>query len=134
MTHANAWHIDNIEWQETSANGTKSALLEGRRDLPGRPFTHAFFIPAGFWDLAHWHSADARVAVLRGALHLGYGDVHNASKLSIYRAGSYVIVSANARHFDGSDEDTLSIGTAVGRWTMHYIDASAQPSAGTTGS
>jgi hypothetical protein len=60
------WHVDSLPWQEIGADGTKYALLEGRRDVPGEVFSYAFFIPAGFWDPAHWHTADARTVVLKG--------------------------------------------------------------------
>jgi len=64
---AQAWDAKSIKWQDIGADGTKSALLEGRRDVPGEAFTYAFFIPAGYHE-HHWHSADARVAVIQGAL------------------------------------------------------------------
>ena len=60
MKQAQAWNLESLEWQDIGVDGTKYALLEGRRDLPGEGFTYAFFIPAGFWDPAHWHTADAR--------------------------------------------------------------------------
>ena len=86
-TQPAAWTADTIDWQEIDADGTKYALLEGRRDVPGQAFTYAFFIPAGFWDPAHWHTADARVAVISGSLYLGYGDMHEDDKLVGYGAG-----------------------------------------------
>lgn len=131
MAQPNAWHPDHIEWQEIGADGTKYALLEGNRNTEGEAFTYAFFIPAGFWDPAHWHTQDARVAVMQGTLYLGYGDEHSEADLKAYPAGSYVLVPANARHFDGSLEDTLIIGTAVGRWATHYVNPLHQASAGT---
>lgn len=131
-TPAGAWHPDTIPWQEIAADGTRYALLEGRRDVLGAPFTYAFFIPAGFWDPAHWHTADARVAVMRGTLYLGYGDAHDDTRLVAYPAGSFVLVPTGAPHFDGSHEDTLIVGTALGPWATHYVDATHTPSAGTT--
>jgi Domain of unknown function (DUF4437) len=133
MTHTTEphWHIDAIDWQELGDDGTKYALLEGRRDRAA-PFSYAFHIPAGFWDPPHWHTADARVFVARGTLHLGYGNVFDRKTLQAFPAGSYVIVPANAVHFDGSDADTLIIGVAMGPWSTHYRDASVTPSAGTT--
>lgn len=126
------WHADNIKWQEFSEDGTKYALLEGRRDIAGEAFTYAFFIPAGFWDPAHWHTADARIVVLKGTLYLGYGEQHDDEQLIAFPTGSYVLVPKNARHFDGSHEDTIIIGTAVGTWSTHYVDGTNKPSAGTT--
>ena len=130
---ATAWHADTIFWQDTAADGTRYALLEGRRDAAGQPFSYAFFIPSGFWDPSHWHTAAARVVVLRGTLYLGYGDTLAIDHATAYPAGSYVIVPANARHFDGSYEDTLIIGFAHGPWSTHYVDASVTHSAGTNG-
>ena len=131
MSQAVSWHPDRIEWQEIGSDGTKYALLEGRRDRVGEAFTYAFFIPAGFWDPAHWHTQDARVVVLQGTLYLGYGDEHNEQDLQPYPVGSNVLVPAGQRHFDGSHEDTLIIGTAVGPWSTHYVNPEHQASAGT---
>ncbi len=128
---AHTWTLENIVWQDIGADGTKYTLLEGRRDVAGEAFTYAFFIPAGFWDPAHWHTADARVVVLKGTLYLGYGDRHNDRALQAFGVGSYILVPANAKHFDGSSEDTVIIGTAVGPWSTHYVDPAVQPSAGT---
>ncbi len=134
MTSNLAWHIDRIPWQDIGVDGTKYALLEGRRDAVGAVFSYAFFIPAGFWDPPHWHSQDARVAVLKGSLHLGYGDAFDHAKLEIFPTGSFVVVPANAKHFDGSFEDTIIVGMALGPWVTHYVDLSVQPSAGTVSS
>jgi hypothetical protein len=125
------WNPERISWQEIGSDGTKYALLEGVRDRAGIPFSYAFFIPAGFWDPPHWHTADARVFVASGSLSLGYADQQDMSKAMSFSAGSYVIVPANARHFDGSNEDTLIFGTAIGPWATHYVDPSHRASAGT---
>lgn len=126
-----AWHPETIPWQSESADGTKYALLEGRRDAAGEAFTYAFFLPGGFWDPPHWHTADARIVVLQGTLYLGYGDSHDDRALQAFRTGSYLLVPAGARHFDGAHEDTLIIGTAVGPWSTHYVDPDVRTSAGT---
>ncbi len=125
------WHIDSLNWQEIALDGTRYSLLEGVRDQIGVAFSYAFFIPAGFWDPAHWHTADARVFVAKGTLYLGYGDEMDKAKAKAYPAGSYIVVPANMRHFDGSDEDTLILGMAIGPWATLYVDPSHQSSAGT---
>ena len=127
---AGAWTSETIEWQEVSGDGTKYALLEGRRDAPV-VFSYAFYIPAGFWDPPHAHTADARVFVAHGTLYLGYGEVFEREKVQAHPAGSYLIVPAGARHFDGSDEETLIVGVAVGPWATHYVDPNLGGSAGT---
>lgn len=128
-----AWNLESIEWQHIASDGTRYTVLEGRRDVAGEAFTYAFFIPAGFWDPAHWHTADARIAVVKGTLYLGYGDRHDEQALRAFGAGGRVLVPANAKHFDGSREDTIIIGTAVGPWATHYVDPDASGSAGTRG-
>jgi hypothetical protein len=130
-TEARAWHADTLAWQEIDAHGTRYALLEGVRDQAGQPFSYAFFIPAGFWDPAHWHTADARVFVAQGTLYLGYGDTLDRAAATAYGPGSYIIVPAGQRHFDGSDEDTLIFGTAIGPWATFYVDPTQSSSAGT---
>jgi hypothetical protein len=128
---AMALNADAFAWGETASNGTRYALLEGRRDMDDALFTYTFFIPAGFWDATHWHSRDARVFVLSGALHLGYGDVLEQQQATLFGAGSFLLVPAGARRFDGSDVDTVIVGVASGVWATHYLDSSVRPSAGT---
>jgi hypothetical protein len=125
------WTKDRIEWQEIAPDGTRYSLLSGRRDVPDQPFVYAFFIPAGFWDPAHWHTQTARVRVLEGTLFLGYGEVFDPAALVAHAAGSEVVVPALGRHFDGSDVDTLIVGASVGVWATHYINPEHRPSAGT---
>ena len=126
-----SWNTHNLEWQDIGTDGTKYSLLEGSRDQVGTGFTYAFQLPAHFWDAPHWHTADARVVVLRGTLYLGYGETFDHAKLKEYPAGSVVFVPANAVHFDGSLEETLIVGMAIAPWKTHYLDSSIQASAGT---
>jgi hypothetical protein len=121
---------DKIVWQRTNPDGTKFALLEGVRDKQGVPFSYAFFIPAGVWDGAHSHAAIARVFVARGVLKLGYGDRIDKAKAKMFPVGTYLVVPAGARHFDGADTETIIIGTAVGPWSTDYVETTPKPSAG----
>jgi quercetin dioxygenase-like cupin family protein len=129
---AQDWRPDSIPWERANPDGTRFALLEGRRDTAAGAFSYAFFIPAGVWDGPHRHSRTARVFVARGTLWLGYGDRLDRSQARAFPAGSYVLVPAGAVHFDGSDRDTIIIGSASGRWSTSYVDKAVNPSAGTT--
>jgi len=113
-----AWDAKSIEWQQVDPDGTKSALLEGRRDVPGEAFTYAVFIPACYHE-HHWHSADARVAVIQGALKVSFGETLDLEHARAYPAGSFLLVPANVKHTMAADEDTILIGTAVGPWSTH---------------
>lgn len=125
------WSVADIPWQTEGAQGTRFALLEGQRDVPSTAFTYAFSIPAGNWDGPHSHSATARVFVVHGTLRIGYGASNDQAAARSYPTGSVVVVPAGAVHFDGADEDTVIIGTAVGPWSTRYLDGSAPASAGT---
>lgn len=111
--------IENIAWEQTNTDGTRSATLVGNRS-PGVTFTYAFFIPAGFWDGPHSHSADAHLVVARGELRLGYGDQLDREAADHYPTGSFLYVPGGAVHFDGAEQDTVLLGTAVGPWSTEY--------------
>ena len=116
-----AWDAKSIKWQEIYPDGTKYSLLEGNRDIPGQAFTYAFFIPAGYWE-HHWHSQDARVAVIKGALRVSFGETLDKKNAKSYPVGAFLLVPANAKHSMGADVDTIIIGTAVGPWSTKHND------------
>lgn len=113
------WTAKTIQWQSTSPDGTKWAVLEGKSDVLGEAFTYAAFVPAGYTD-DHVHSSDARVAVVQGALKVGFGS--NPTHFETYPVGSFLFVPANVEHTMAADEDTVLIGTANGPWATHHHD------------
>lgn len=112
--------VDGIAWQQTNPDGTKSATLVGSRD-PGVTFTYAFFVPAGVWDEPHSHVAAAHLVVACGELRLGYGTQLDRDAAACFPAGSFLYVPAGAIHFDGAEQDTILLGTAVGPWSTDYV-------------
>ena len=114
-----AWDAKTIKWQDVDSDGTKYALLEGRRDVAGEAFTYAFFIPGGYHE-HHWHSADARVVVVEGALKVNFGETLDLEHTTSYPVGSFLLVPANVKHTMAADVDTIIIGTAVGPWATHH--------------
>jgi quercetin dioxygenase-like cupin family protein len=108
-----------IVWQKIDADGGKSSVLEGRSDVAGEAFTYAAFIPTGFHE-HHWHTSDARVAVVQGTLKVSFGETLDLEHLKSYAVGSYLLVPANVKHTMAADEDTIIIGTAVGPWHTHH--------------
>ncbi|HMH08190.1 MAG TPA: cupin domain-containing protein [Terriglobales bacterium] len=113
------WDAKTITWQRVDPDGTKWAVLEGDKDEPGKLFSYAFFIPAGYWE-HHWHSQDARVAVIAGTLKVAIGDELDKEGAKSYPVGSYLLVPANVEHTMGADVDTIIIGTAAGPWKTHH--------------
>jgi quercetin dioxygenase-like cupin family protein len=119
------WDASSIVWQKIDPDGTKWAVLEGDKDAAGKIFTYAFFIPAGYWE-HHWHTQDARVAVIVGALKVAQGDKLDKEKATTYPVGSYLFVPANVQHTMGADIDTIIIGTAKGPWKTHHHESQEQ--------
>ena len=64
----------------------------------------------------HFHSADARVFVASGTLLLGEGSIMNKASAKPVPAGSFILVPANATHWEGAKGDTLILGVAQGVW------------------
>src|SRR5215472_16569572 len=116
---AQAWDAKTIVWQNTYPDGTKWSVLEGNKDEPGKAFTYAFYIPAGYWE-HHSHNQDARVAVVSGALKVAIGPTLDREGAKTYAVGSFLLVPANVPHTMGADVDTIIIGTAMGPWKTHH--------------
>jgi len=87
--------------------------------VPGEAFTYAALIPAGHSE-HHWHSSDARVAVIQGTLKVSFGETLDLVHLKSYPVGTFLYVPANAKHTMAADVDTIIIGTAVGPWHTHH--------------
>jgi len=117
-----ATRLENIDWQQTHPDGTKSATLVGSRE-PGVTFTYAFFIPAGIWDAPHSHIAAAHLVVASGELRLGYGTQLDRQAADPFPVGSFLYVPAGAVHFDGAEQDSVLLGTAVGPWSTDYVNS-----------
>lgn len=114
-----AWDAKSIVWQDIDKDGTKWAVLEGDKNADGKAFTYAFFIPAGYWE-HHWHTQDARVAVISGELKVSFGDKLDKAGAKGYPVGSFLFVPANTQHSMGAEVDTIIIGTAMGPWKTHH--------------
>lgn len=120
LSGAAAFDPNDMPWEVTHDDGTKSATLIGSR-APGEMFSYAFFIPAGVYDGPHSHSAAAYLHVAAGTLRLGYGPVLEPGAARSYPSGSFLYVPAGAVHFDGADVDTVIVGTATGPWSTEYL-------------
>jgi oxalate decarboxylase/phosphoglucose isomerase-like protein (cupin superfamily) len=119
------WQVDKIKWDTEFPDGTKLAILEGPRDVPGKPFSYAFFMPDGIWVQPHWHCADARVFVVKGTLLIGFQADFDKKKVIELNAGDYFLAPFRYPHYEGSRGETLIIGTGVGPWCT--VEISQKP-------
>jgi mannose-6-phosphate isomerase-like protein (cupin superfamily) len=116
------WRADQIQWQRVDKDGTKYAVLDGDRDVVGKPFTYAFWMPGGVWVAPHTHTQQAHVVVVKGSIRLGYGTKLDKAKTMELKAGEFFIVRAGEAHFEGSDGECLIIGTALGGWKTKELE------------
>lgn len=119
---AKAWSIETIEWDTIFQDGSRLAILEGPRNIPGKAFSYAFYLPDGVWVTPHWHCADARVFIAQGKLLLGYGENFDKKNTQIFETGSYLLVPYKETHFEGAKGNTIIIGTGVGPWCTYEIN------------
>lgn len=119
-----AWNLTSISWDTTFQDGSRLAILEGPRNIPGKAFSYAFFLPDGKWVTPHWHCADARVFVASGTLLLGYGERFDKNATQKFTPGSYLLVPYKVSHFEGAEGDVIIFGTGAGPWCTyeHPID------------
>jgi hypothetical protein len=113
---------DSIRWEFDRPHGCKLALLEGDMCTPGVPFTYAFFMPDGVWFPPHHHPSDARVTVVKGTLLLGHGAKLDKAAARTIEVGSTAFVPAGLPHFEGSDGETIIIGSAVPPWGTTFLE------------
>jgi hypothetical protein len=116
------WSLDKIQWQREEFGGAKYAVIDGDREKPGSPFSYAFWIPPRVWVPAHTHTQQAQVSVLKGTLLLGFGKKMDKKKTVKIPTGQFFIVRGGVPHFEGCDEETLIIGSALGGWQTRMLD------------
>lgn len=115
------WGDRNIAWTPDDPPGAKYAVLDGDRDDAGSIFSYAFWLPGGVWAPPHVHSQAAHVAVLKGALRLGFGPSADRASATVVPAGEFFIVRAGVVHYEGSDGECLIVGTARGGWKTTVV-------------
>jgi hypothetical protein len=124
-----SFDLNQIDWQDIAADGTRYALLEGDKQNAQSGFSYLLQLPAGVWDQPHWHTGGARLLVLKGELRLGLGPAFAPKSADRFPTGSVLFVPAHEVHFDGCDVETLVFGVAhvapsdKGRWSTHYVAA-----------
>lgn len=116
-----SWDAKSIAWQAVYNDGVKFAILEGSREIYGKPFTYALFLPAGYWE-HRWNSTDSRIVIISGELSVSFGSTLDKKRAKRYAAGTFLIVPARVRHTIGAEVDTILIATAPGPWSSHTDD------------
>jgi len=120
---------DDVKWGEGSPAlppGSKMAVIFGDPKNAG-PFTLRIKLPANYKISPHFHPDTETVTVLSGTFHVSMGDTFDASKVKALGVGSFAALPAKSPHFAMTKEETLIQVTAVGPWTLTYVNPADDP-------
>ncbi len=120
---------DEVAWMEGPPSlppGAKMAVLSGDSKKEGL-FVMRAKLPAGYKVPPHFHPDKETVTVLSGAFHAAMGDTFDASKLKVMPAGSFLMLPAKNPHFVFTKEETIIQVSAMGPWTLTYVNPADDP-------
>src|ERR1700730_14038726 len=104
---------DDLQWSPI-IKGCDMAAVGGDPAAEGVPFTLRLRCSAGTIIPAHWHPTDENVTVLEGTFQVGMGDKYDAAKLETMKAGSFVSMPKEMRHFALSKTASIVQVNALG--------------------
>ena len=88
---------------DTNVPGVSVALIDG--NPKEGPYTVRAKFAENVKIPAHFHPDTRVVTVLSGTYYFGTGDQYDEGAIKGYKAGTVIIVPANAAHYAGSAED-----------------------------
>ena len=106
--------------------GSQSFLMAGNPAKPG-PFTLRAKFPADYKVPPHFHPDTETVTVLSGTFYASTGDSFDPAKGKAMSAGSFVALPGKMPHFAYTKEETIIQVTAMGPWTLTYVNAADDP-------
>ena len=87
--------------------GVKLAAVYGDPNAASGFYVVRLAFPAGYKFPAHWHPMAENLTVLEGELLLGMGSKVDPSKLTGYKAGSFLYLPGKMPHFGGARGPTV---------------------------
>ena len=80
-------------------------------------------IPRGGRVPAHPHSHDEVVTVIEGTWYLGEGERFDATKLTGYPAGSFIVIPAGVPHFVAAKDGAVIVQlSGTGKFGTEYVE------------
>lgn len=118
----------DLEWTATSAlpPGAKVAVMEGKMNEAG-PVTVRLKLPANYRIPPHWHPGVERVTVLSGTFHYGMGNKFDKKSTKALKAGSFVSMPPEMRHYVWTQEETVVQLNVQGPWGITYVNPADDP-------
>jgi hypothetical protein len=118
----------DLKWTDTNAlpPGAKVAVMEGKMNEAG-PVSVRLKLPANYRIPPHWHPVVERVTVLSGTFHYGMGDKFDKKATQALKAGSFVVMPPEMRHYVWTKEETVVQLNVQGPWGITYVNPADDP-------
>jgi quercetin dioxygenase-like cupin family protein len=127
--HAEHIMLDPSElvWNDVPAlPGVKISVIEGPLNQ-SVPIMFRLKFPPNFKVPPHWHPGIEHITIISGTLHMGIGDVFDASKTRALKAGSISIMQPGTHHYVWTEEETIGQVHSIGPWSVNYINPADDP-------
>ena len=106
--------------------GARMAIVSGNPAKPG-PFTIRLRLPSGFEVPPHFHPVDEHQTLISGRIGHGMGDSVDVKAVKWLRPGQSITLPANAHHYVRTKGRTLVEVSAVGPFTVTYVNERDDP-------
>jgi hypothetical protein len=126
----NAFSPDQIKFGPAPPGltpGAQLAVLEGDPMGSSGDFTVRLKMPDSYRIAPHWHPKRENVTVVSGSFKVGMGDSFDASKMSVFPAGSFAYVDPSMHHYAMAVGETVVQIHGEAPFQINYVNASDDP-------
>ncbi len=103
---------DSLVWRPAGPRA-EIAVVDGDPQSTGNYAIALRFQPGGIIP-PHFHPNETRVVVVRGQVQVGFSDEPDTTTTRIIGPGSYVVIPAEAHHFEAGHSESMIIVYGVG--------------------
>lgn len=120
---------ESITWKANPnlPPGAQAAILSGDPTKTGGLYALRIKIPDGFKVPPHWHPVDENVTVIQGTLLIAVGEKFDPMHLEPVRAGSYMQMAKETRHFAQAKGETIVQLNGIGPFEINYVHPADDP-------
>ena len=124
-THQMA-RAQSLQWAPGPLPGSQLAVVSGDISKAG-PFVLRLKLADKVQVPAHWHPTDEHVTVLSGIFSLGMGDKYDGKKLDDLKAGDYIMLPKEMRHFGLSKGESVVQVHGMGPFVINWVNPADVP-------
>lgn len=112
---------DSLQWRDLARYpGVKMAVLMGDPDSRG-PYAIRLKIPANYTLQSYSSDSEEMDTILSGILYFGNGDQFNKQQTNALKAGTFIMIPANAAHYAWTKQETIIQIGGRGPWRMNPV-------------